>query len=224
MGAGLATLAIATPALGAPAPPNTLDIGDLPHGSTPVGSFKECAQTARKSVATDMDIEPTYTWPNSVGESFLTKADVSLKYNLDPVVDYSVGPSNIRDAGTEKHCAGTRTDETTIRVRASKSQGAFRIFNQIIKGNAPATVQASAEASLARACRAKDALKAARISRTQTTKYREEDKVSQRNELSPEQFPAFPATSSPSQAKANYSTRSVAPLGGVGWILTSTLS
>lgn len=180
MGAGLASLAIAAPALGAPTPPNTLDIGDLPHGSTPVGSFKECAQTARKSVMTDMDIQPTYSWPNGVGESFLTKADVSLKYNLDPVVDYSVGPSKIRDAGTEKHCAGTRTDETTIRVRAVKKQGSFSIFNQIIRGNAPATVQASAEASLARACRAKDAPKSVRISRTQTTKYREEDRVSQR--------------------------------------------
>ncbi len=191
LGVGLATFAIAAPTFAAPAPPNTLDIGDLPHGSTPVGSFKQCAQTARKSVETDLEIQPTYSWPNSEGESFLTKVDVSLEYTFDPVVDYSVGPSKIRDAGTEKHCAGTRTDETTIRVRASKSQGVFRIFNQKIKGNAPATVQATAEASLARACRAKDAPKTVRISRTQTTKYREKNRVSQRKRTGTRTIPCL---------------------------------
>jgi len=170
-----------SPVLAASTPEQrVLDLGNVPGETTQLGEFKDCSKIALESVTTNMDITPAYSWPNNNGESFLTKAGINLEFNFDPVADYIVTPNKVSDSESEKLCSGTRTEEIKIRVKAEGKLASRRIFNQIIRGNDTAGVGASFNVPVGKACRAKDAPKTVKISRTQTTKYREEDRASQR--------------------------------------------
>ncbi len=180
------------PALAANTPEQrVLDIGNVPAETKLHGSFKECAKVAKASVTTNVDVVPKYGWPNTAGESLLTKAGVSLEYSLDPVVDYDVTPNKVTDTASPKHCAGTRTEETKIRVQAGGKQASRRVFSQIIRGNASASVSASVDISAGKQCSDKNKPKQVKISRTQTTKYREGHEVSSRKRTTTRLIPCI---------------------------------